>query len=242
MKSLLLSTSIAISLFFSSFASAVNLSATQQQKLSEISDLLQQNPDVIDGLHASLSQYIAAQTSISNTLKQNHDYLYNNPLQPYFGSEDPKLTIINFTDYNCPYCKRLESGLVDVINKYPEIRVVNILLPFQQRIIPNLETNTAWYALNVWENNRSKFAEVHRLMMAKPSRHDSNSIMKIAEMTGTSAALTATEVKKKLVKKNERVFSQLGLRGTPSLIIGDEIIPGLIPVAQLEAKIKAQLK
>lgn len=242
MKSLLLSTSIATSLLFSGFVSAENISATQQKQLSEITSLLEQNPEVIEGLYQNLTQYIESQGSISNTLKQNHDYLYNNPMHSYFGSETPKLTVINFTDYNCPYCKRLESGLVEMIKKYPDIRVVNISLSFQQQMIPGLETNTAWYALNVWEKNRSNFAEVHHLLMAKPSRHDSKSIMKIAEMTGTEAALVPNDMKKQLVEKNGIVFSQLGLRGTPSLIIGDQIIPGFIPQAELDKLIKAQLK
>ncbi|MFT6985572.1 MAG: protein-disulfide isomerase [Psychromonas sp.] len=242
MKSLLLSTSIAASLLFSSVISAENISAAQQKQLSEIAVLLEQNPEIIEGLHKNLTKYVEGQGSISSTLKQNHDYLYNNPMHSYFGSEAPELTVINFTDYNCSYCKRLESGLVKMIKKYPEIRVVNIDLPFQQRMIPGLDTNTAWYALNVWENNRPAFSEVHRLMMAKPSRHDRKSIMTIAEMTGTEAALTANEMKKKMVKKNEIIFSQLGLRGTPALIIGNEIIPGAIPQAQLDKLIQAQLK
>ncbi|PKG37259.1 DsbA family protein [Psychromonas sp. Urea-02u-13] len=162
-------------------------------------------------------------------------------MHPYFGAADPKLTIINFTDYNCPYCKRLESGLEDMIKDFPEVRVVNVYLPFQQRLIPGMETNTAWYALNVWENDRDNYAEVHRLMMAKPSHHDKKSIMKIAELTNTQDSLKVSEKNRLKVEKNERIFAQLGLRGTPSLIIGDEIIPGFMPPAQLNELIKAQL-
>lgn len=242
MKSLLLSVSIAASLVLSPVALAEKINPAQEKQLTEISDLLRKNPEIIDGLYSNLTQYIDGQKSLSSVLEQNHDYLYNNPEQPYFGAENPKLTIINFTDYNCPYCKRLESGLVNIIKKHPEIRVVNVLLPFQQRMIPGLKTNTAWYALNVWENDKTKFAEVHRLMMAKPSRHDSTSIMKIADLTDTQKDLTPNQKKKTLVEKNEKIFSQLGLRGTPSLIIGSEIIPGFIPQDQLEATIKAQLK
>jgi protein-disulfide isomerase len=76
---------------------------------------LEQNPEVIEGLYQNLTPYIENQGSISTTLKQHHDYLYNNPMHPYFGSKSPKLSTINFTDYNCPYCKRLESGLIGMI-------------------------------------------------------------------------------------------------------------------------------
>lgn len=241
MKSLLLSTSIATSMLFSGFVSAENISATQQKQLTEITSLLEQNPEIIEGLHQNLNLYVENQGSISKTLKQSYDYLYNNPMHSYFGSEEPKLTVINFTDYNCPYCKRLESGLIEMIKKYPDLRVINISLSFQQQMIPGLDTNTAWYALNVWENDRANFAEVHRLLMAKPSRHDKKSILKIAELTGTEAALVPNDMKKQLVEKNGKVFSQLGLRGTPSLIIGDDIIPGFIPQEELDKLIKAQL-
>lgn len=241
MKSLLLSATITATLLLSPLVSAQSVTTAQEQQLTEITSLLRQNPELIEGLHTNLSQYLDGQKSLDSILKPNHDYLYNNPQQPYFGAENPKLTIINFTDYNCPYCKRLESGLVEVIKKHPEIRVVNILLPFQQRMIPELKTNTAWYALNVWENDRSKFAEVHRLMMAKPSRHDSTSVMKIADLTQTQKELTPNPKKEELVEKNEKIFSQLGLRGTPSLIIGNEIIPGFIPQEDLETIITEQL-
>lgn len=241
MKSLLLSATITVTLLLSPLVSAQSVTTAQEQQLTEITSLLRQNPELIEGLHTNLSQYLDGQKSLDSILKTNHDYLYNNPQQPYFGAENPKLTIINFTDYNCPYCKRLESGLVAVIKKHPEIRVVNILLPFQQRMIPELKTNTAWYALNVWENDRSKFAEVHRLMMAKPSRHDSTSVMKIADLTQTQKELTPNPKKEELVEKNEKIFSQLGLRGTPSLIIGNEIIPGFIPQEDLETIITEQL-
>jgi len=242
----LLSKSIASSLLLSLLllsteTVAENITTTQQKQLNDISTILKQNPEVIEGLHENLKKYIEDQSSILTTLKENHDYLYNNPMHPYFGAAAPKLTIINFTDYNCPFCKRLESGLESVIEDFPEVRVVNVYLPFQQRMIPGMETNTAWYALNVWENDRENFTEVHRLMMAKPSRHDKKSIMKIAELTNTQEALQATEKQKIKVEKNERIFSQLGLRGTPSLIIGDQIIPGFIPQAQLEKLIESQL-
>ncbi|KAB2825089.1 DsbA family protein [Aliivibrio finisterrensis] len=241
MKSLLLSVSIAASLFLSPLVSAETISSAQEKQLAEISDLLRQNPEIIEGLHTNLLQYIDSQQSLSSILTLNHDYLYNNPKHPYFGAENPKLTIINFTDFNCPYCKRLESGLVDVLKAYPEVRVVNVFLPFQQRMVPGLKTNTAWYALDVWEKKPEQYAEVHRLMMAKPSRHDSKSIMKIAELTGTQQELTPNQEKVKMVEKSEQIFTQLGLRGTPSLIIGNEIIPGFIPTEDLKAIIDKQL-
>lgn len=242
MKSLFLSVSVAATLFTAPFAIADDMTPSQEKQLIEISDLLKKHPKLIDGLHANLQLYVDSQKAQRSLLEEHHDYLYNNPKQPYFGAEQPKLTIINFTDYNCPYCKRLESGLMNIVKRYPEIRVVNVLLPFQQRMISDLNTNTAWYALNVWENQPDKFAEVHRLMMAKPSKHDKASLLKIAELTKTKAQLSSEKEKAAFIQKNEDIFKQLGLRGTPSLIIGDQIIPGFIPENELEQALKSQLQ
>ncbi len=247
MKTILLAASIATTALFSvsSLAEAIStkaVTANQQQKIMEISALLTANPDIINGLHSNLIDYIDGQESINKVLKDNHQFLYNNPQHPYLGADSPTLTIISFTDYNCPYCKRLESGLISMVEKYPQLRVVNVLLPFQQRMTPGTQTNTAWYAQNVWENNRSQFAKVHEMMMNKPSKHDKASLMKIAQLTHTEDDLKPNNQKVSLVKQSEHIFRQLGLNGTPSLIINDEIIPGFIPEEQLEAIIKAHIE
>lgn len=94
---------------------------TTQEKLDDITQILQENPQVLDSLHQNLQEYVAYQKSFSSTLEEVRTYL-NDGKHSYFGAENPELTIINVTDYSCPFCKRLEGELVKVEKAYPQIK------------------------------------------------------------------------------------------------------------------------
>mgnify|MGYP001067781146 CR=1 FL=1 len=50
--------------------------------------------------------------------------LFNDPASPRFGAKQAKLTLVNFTDYNCPYCKQLDPLLEKLVAKYPDVAVI----------------------------------------------------------------------------------------------------------------------
>ncbi|PKG37258.1 hypothetical protein [Psychromonas sp. Urea-02u-13] len=65
-------------LFLSAQAMADTITPMQQKQLTEIKSLLKQHPNMIEALHGNLTQYFEGQSTIAKTLKNNHDYLYNN--------------------------------------------------------------------------------------------------------------------------------------------------------------------
>lgn len=217
---------------------AAALPQETEQKINEIDQLLRDNPQVVDGLHESLQRYAHQQNQFDAVLKQHNDYIYNNPDQPSYGAKDPKLTIAFFTDYSCPWCKKLTPVLQQLAEKYPELKVVDILVPLKEI---NSEQNSATYALNTWQNNASKFAEVSELLVKKPGSHNPASLLQVAKKTDTREQLEAIEKTQQQVTKNYQLFAQLGLQGTPAMLIGDEVIPGYLPIEKLEPIIQAQL-
>ena len=68
---------------------------------------------------------------MKDAVKANADVLFNDKYTPRIGSKSPKLTIVSFTDYNCPYCKRFDPQLEAMVKKYPDVAVVFKLLPFK---------------------------------------------------------------------------------------------------------------
>ena len=81
-------------LFISLFASLLVFIApvnanqnTTTQKIQEIADMLQAHPELVDSLHGNLQAYIEQQGPVKEVLTQNHDYLYNNDLQPFIGNK-----------------------------------------------------------------------------------------------------------------------------------------------------------
>lgn len=220
-------------------AKATELDTEQQGQLNEIVTLLEQNPRLIPGLHQSLNQFVEQHAAFLAALKEYQPW-FQNPAHSAFGSDNPKVTIINFTDYNCPYCKRMEKELEKLVSEQDDVRVVNIHLPLKQQTVPDMDTNSSLYALNVWKNAPEKFEEVHKLLVGKQGLHDKSSLTKIAEKTGTEELLKATEEGQDIVGQNYRTFIELGLRGTPALIIGDQVAPGYMPFEQLNAIVKQQ--
>ncbi|HAS6776232.1 DsbA family protein [Vibrio parahaemolyticus] len=212
---------------------------TSEQKLEEITQILKENPQILDSLHQNLQEYVAYQQSFGDTLKEVRHYL-NDGKHSSFGAETPELTIINVTDYSCPFCKRLEGELVKVGKEYPQIKVLNLNVSFKEQYEKN-GYNSASYALNVWQNQRDKYEQVHELLVKKPGAHDARSLKQIAKKTGTEAQLVDDKETKALLDKNYQYFTQLGLRGTPALIINDQIIPGYVPFDELEKVIDQEL-
>lgn len=217
------------------------LATGDKEKLSEIVTMLEQHPSLIAGLHQSLTAYLSQQQQFDAVLQDNHDYLYNNPDHPQFGGKDAELVIINFSDYSCPFCKRLDPVLHEIAMKNAAVRVVNVLVPLKEMhgLLPDI--NSASLAINVWKNDRENFLDVHQLLLKKPSAHDLRSVKRVAKETGTDKFAENNSETHAMLEKNYQLFNQLGLRGTPAMIINDQVVPGYLPEEKLQAIIDQHL-
>ncbi len=213
------------------------LAAPQDQKIAEIVEMLEANPQVVDGLHESLGMYIKQQQQFTHLLESSQNYL-NDPNHSFMGAENGEFTIINVTDYSCPFCKKLDVELDKLVKDYPQIKVVNLYVPLKEG---SSSVNSAAYALNVWQKDRDKYQQVHDLLVSKPGTHNAASLMKIAQKTGTTEYLNVSDEVKAQLENNYAMFTGLGLRGTPALIMGEQVIPGYVPYQQLEEVVKEQL-
>ncbi|CAK1901388.1 DsbA family protein [Vibrio crassostreae] len=232
MKKLLISTLILGSLM--STNAFAELSKEQTQQLEEINQFLKENPSTISGLHTSLEQYVAGQAQAKKAQAESHDWLYNNDAHPVIGNPDGKSVIINFTDYNCPYCKRLEKGLAQLVSENSDIKVINVYLSFKQQQVDGLNTNAALYAMKVWQDKPETFPEVNRLLMAKSGIHTKSSLEAVAKKTGTETELKTTQEQNQVLTTNHQTFSALGLTGTPTMMMNGNVLPGYVPYDRLK--------
>ncbi len=210
------------------------LSKEQTQQLEEINQFLKENPSTISGLHTSLEQYVVGQAQAKKAQAESHDWLYNNDAHPVTGNPDGKSVIINFTDYNCPYCKRLEKGLAQLVSENSDIKVINVYLSFKQQQVDGLNTNAALYAMKVWQDKPETFPEVNRLLMAKSGIHTKSSLEAVAKKTGTETELKTTQEQNQVLTTNHQTFSALGLTGTPTMMMNGNILPGYVPYDRLK--------
>ncbi len=214
-----------------------SMSDSQNAKIADIVSMLNANPEVVDNLHDSLKFYMTQQQVFSDLLKQNRPYM-ESASHTFIGDEKGEITLFNISDYSCPYCKKLDLDLEKLVKTYPQVKVVNIHVPIKEH---TSKVNSSSYALNVWNNDRDKFQQVNDLLVAKPGTHNAVSLEKIARRTGTEQYLNTDESIDDQMIKNMSLFDNLGLRGTPALIIGNELTPGYVPYETLENMVKAQL-
>ncbi|QUM75998.1 DsbA family protein [Moritella sp. 24] len=244
-KLLALSSSISAVLLATQMAWAapaqMDMTDMQQDKFNQmVKETLVNNPEILK------EAIIALQAHEQNKVKEqqaqslgdNSAALFNNKMDPWMGAENPELTIAYFTDFNCPYCKKIEPLLDRLVEEYPEVRVVYKLVP----ILGPSSKEATELALTVWENEPEKFAELHRKLMSRPSRLDSGAIAKVGKITDTDEWLdnTAASVET-TINGSMGLMREFGLSGTPGLIFADQIVGGLVPYAQLEQQVKAAL-
>jgi len=245
-KLLTLSTTISAALLATQMAWAApvktDVTALPQAEFNQmLKEALVNNPEILKeaiiALQAHEQNKVKAQQEQS--LGDNHAALFNNKMDPWMGAENPELTIAYFTDFNCPYCKKIEPLLDRLVEEFPEIRVVYKLVP----ILGPSSKEATDLALTVWANEPAKFAELHKKLMSRPSRLDSGAIAKVGNITDTDEWLgnTAASVET-TVKTSMTLMREFGLSGTPGLIFADQIVGGLVPYEQLKQQVKRALE
>lgn len=219
-------------------ALADSLSKAQEEQLQTLDTLLRENPQIIDSLVTSVQRHLEQQQGADAALDNQREWL-TDARHPALGNLEGERVLVVFNDYNCPFCKRLEPVLARAIEEFPDLKVINIFLPLRQQTVEGLDTNSAQFAMQVWQDAPDKFADVHARLMDKSSMHSAASLRGVAEATETRAQLDASTRKGSRVEENYQVFTSLGLRGTPSLIVGDEVVPGYVPYERLKPLLDA---
>ncbi len=105
-------------LIFTATAHAAALTADQEAQVRVlVRDTLVKNPEILEEAIMALQQKQTEKQSaqMKDAVKANADALFNDKYTPRIGSKSPKLTIVSFTDYNCPYCKRFDPQLEAVV-------------------------------------------------------------------------------------------------------------------------------
>ncbi|STQ11798.1 suppressor for copper-sensitivity C [Enterobacter cloacae] len=113
-----------------------------------------------------------------------YDFLFNDPDSPRIGAKNPTLTLVVFTDYNCPYCKKFDPYLEKIVEKHPQVAVVFKFLPFRSES----SLTAARDALTVWRSHPEQFMKFNETLMAKKGYHDDASIQEAQKRAGVNVS------------------------------------------------------
>lgn len=144
--------------------------------------------------------------------------------QSPFSTGDGKVTVVEFFDYNCGYCRKAFHNLVSVAKDDKDVRIVFVEFP-----ILSEESRLASMAA-IASTKQNKYFEFHRALMEFTGPVKEDIIFKTAAAVGIDieklkADMKAPEVNE-LIEKNLQLGTAMGVQGTPAIFVGDEAIPG----------------
>lgn len=201
-----------------------------------ILETIRDNPEVIiDAVRAYQTQAAADEEAGRRAaIAALRDDLQSDPNADSLGNPEGDTVIVEFFDYNCPYCKRAAPEVAGLIADDPDLRVVMREWP-----ILGPESELAARA-SLAARAQGKYAAFHEALMAQP-RANEVTIRRAAEEAGLDFDRLQADMKEPEVEahiaRSRDLATQLGITGTPTFIIGDGLVPGFAEKAQLAAVI-----
>lgn len=218
-------------------AMAQEFNERQREELGKIiREYLIENPEVLrEAIQALETKRKAAEESAAKTaIAQQAQEIYRSEADLVAGNPDGSVTMAEFFDYNCPYCKRVMPDVLKLIDTDKDLRVV-------LKEWPILGEDSIYGAKAALASRRQgKYWEFHKALMAE-RRVNEASVTEVAERIGLDveqlkADMNAPEVQE-VIDRNMQLAEALGLRGTPAFLIGEQLLPGALPYRVLEQAI-----
>ena len=198
-----------------------------------IKDYLIKNPEVLqDALaEAEKRQGETQRLAQAAALKDSREALLNGPHDVVAGNPSGDITMVEFFDYNCGYCRKALGDIQALIKSDPKLRVV--IKDFPVLGPESLEASQVAVAVRQ-QLKGDKLFEFHQKLLETKGRVNGARAIQVAKELGADTAklqkdMASPEVKAALAE-NRGLGDRLGLSGTPAFIIGDEIIPGAVGV------------
>ena len=210
-----------------------------EERIKElVLEAIRENPGIVfeaAQLFEEQQQASRAQAA-AQVLETEKATLEDDPNAPVLGNPEGDVTVVEFFDYNCPYCRRVKPEMEALLASDTNVRIV-------YREWPILGEGSVFAArAALASRNQGKYEEFHWAMMGMNERADEASVLQVAEDIGLDVAqlrrdMDAPEVEEH-IQTSMRLSQSLGFNGTPSFVIGDSLAPGLITADQLIELVK----
>lgn len=176
-----------------------------------------------------------AETRAARAVAQNRDALERDPIDAVTGNPNGDVTLVEFFDYRCGYCKQAASAVAAAVSEDGKVRLVHKQLP----ILGPASVLAARAA--VAAQSQGKYPVFHDALMAERRQLDEAGLIDLAKRVGLDGdrlrrdmASPDTEAR---IQKSLDLAQSLDIRGTPAFIIAGELIPGAVDARTLKALI-----
>jgi protein-disulfide isomerase len=228
-------------------APAQTFSDDQRHQIEDIvKDYLIKHPELIQDVMAALDrkQQEADAAKAATTIKENNATLFNSPHQVVLGNPQGDITMVEFFDYNCAFCKRALPDMMTLLKDDPNIKFV--LKEFPVLGEGSVEAAHVAVAARMQDPTGKKYIEFHQKLLGGRGPADKARALAVAKEVGFDMArlekdMTSDEVKT-TIDEDMKLADALGVNGTPSYVVGSEVVVGAVGLDELKKKIAAVQK
>src|ERR1700741_1164684 len=221
-------------------AAAQNFNDTQRSDIEGIvHNYLITHPEVLEEAMNELSKRQAAadQAKHEAVIAQNTAAIFNSPRGVTLGNKDGAVTFVEFFDYTCGYCKRAMADMLDLMKNDPKLKVVLKEFP----VLSEGSVEAAKVAVAARMQDPSKYLDFHTKLLGGRGPADKGRAMAVAKEAGYDTAKLEKDMQspeaKATIAENFKLAEDMGMNGTPSYVIGKEVVVGAVGLDGLKEKI-----
>lgn len=202
-----------------------------------VRELLMREPQIIlEAIEELQRRELAADAERRrDAIATRADELLRDPATPAVGPDDASVTMVEFFDYRCGFCRRMIPALQRLLAEDPDLRIAFKELP----VLGQDSVRAARAALA--SHAQDGYLDFHFALMAAEDLSQAG-IMALAERQGLDVDRLVEDMNAEAVTQainaNYRLARELGIEGTPAFVIGDELVPGAVEHSQLVALIE----
>jgi protein-disulfide isomerase len=176
-----------------------------------------------------------AVTEAHAVLKSQSDEVFRDPDSPVSGNPGGDVTLVEFFDYNCPYCRVISPWMTEAEAADPQLRIV-------YKELPILGPNSVFAAkAALAANKQGKYVAFHRALYQLRGPIDEGKVLEVAATVGLDIDRMKSDMKDPAVdgaiEKTGKLAQALQITGTPGFVVGDQLTTGATDLSTLQALI-----
>ena len=204
-----------------------DLDATDRATLNSIiEDFIRNNPEIVRDTLIALAAREEAERKQTGLAKVRDDQG-----DPVMGNANGTITLYEFSDYNCGYCKRVFEPIQQLVRDNPDVRLVIKEFPILSQ--SSLVAAKAAIAAEM----QGKFGDYHIAMMTYRGQITDAVVMRMAAQAGVDIEQLKSDMESPktmaIIQRTREAAAALEINGTPGLVVGDTIVPGAIGLDEL---------
>ncbi len=203
---------------------------------AEVRAYLLDNPEILLEVIQLLEQRQTQQQQLDDAalISVNADEIYNDGHSWVGGNPDGDITIVEFSDYRCPYCRKAHPEVARLLEEDGNIRLIYKEYP----ILGDASTTASRFAVATLLTYPEAYRDVNNALMEMRGEPTAEALKALAERLGLDAGKIVDRMMDEdvaaILRKNQELGRRLRINGTPTFILGDRFLRGYVPLSDMK--------